>query len=147
MLIICHNSTAFLGFIISRVLSIVNSVLSLLPVQKGDTAVAKTPLVRWKFSVYQDDSCGARDFLACRWKSRPLRPHRLASSATGGASALRLPTSPAQSASIWQLSAASAGDQQESKRKHHPFGWCFFLAPPVGLEPTTLRLTAACSTD
>ena len=23
----------------------------------------------------------------------------------------------------------------------------FFLAPPVGLEPTTLRLTAACSTD
>ena len=22
-----------------------------------------------------------------------------------------------------------------------------FLAPPVGLEPTTLRLTAACSTD
>ena len=24
---------------------------------------------------------------------------------------------------------------------------CFFLAPPVGLEPTTLRLTAACSTD
>ena len=24
---------------------------------------------------------------------------------------------------------------------------CSFLAPPVGLEPTTLRLTAACSTD
>ena len=24
---------------------------------------------------------------------------------------------------------------------------CFFLAPPVGLEPTTLRLTAACSTN
>ena len=23
----------------------------------------------------------------------------------------------------------------------------FLLAPPVGLEPTTLRLTAACSTD
>jgi len=23
----------------------------------------------------------------------------------------------------------------------------FYLAPPVGLEPTTLRLTAACSTD
>ena len=22
-----------------------------------------------------------------------------------------------------------------------------FVAPPVGLEPTTLRLTAACSTD
>ena len=43
--------------------------------------------------------------------------------------------------------AASAGDQQESKRKHHPFGWCFSLAPPVGLEPTTLRLTAACSAD
>ena len=42
---------------------------------------------------------------------------------------------------------ASAGDQQEAKRKHHPNGWCFFLAPPVGLEPTTLRLTAACSAD
>ena len=42
---------------------------------------------------------------------------------------------------------ALVGNQQEAKRKHHPFGWCFFLAPPVGLEPTTLRLTAACSAD
>ena len=25
--------------------------------------------------------------------------------------------------------------------------WTGFVAPPVGLEPTTLRLTAACSTD
>ena len=24
--------------------------------------------------------------------------------------------------------------------------WCFFVAPPVGFEPTTLRLTAGCST-
>ena len=100
-----------------------------------------------EFRAHPIDSCGARDFFACRRKSRPLRPHRLASSATGGASALRLPTSPAQSTSTRLLSAASAGDQQETKRKHHPNGWCFFLAPPVGLEPTTLRLTAACSAD
>ena len=35
-----------------------------------------------------------------------------------------------------------------TNKKHHLFlnKWCF-LAPPVGLEPTTLRLTAACSTD
>ena len=26
-------------------------------------------------------------------------------------------------------------------------GGYFYMAPPVGLEPTTLRLTAACSTD
>ena len=34
---------------------------------------------------------------------------------------------------------------QKKKRTGYPMR--FFLAPPVGLEPTTLRLTAACSTD
>ena len=96
----------------------------------NDTAVAKTPLVGWKFCVHLGDSCGARNFFAWRRKSRPLRPHRLASSATGGASALRLPTSPAQSTSTRLLSAASAGDQQETKRKHHPNGWCFLFGSP-----------------
>ena len=34
------------------------------------------------------------------------------------------------------------------KEKEHRLGTLFSLmAPPVGLEPTTLRLTAACSTD
>ena len=32
-------------------------------------------------------------------------------------------------------------------KKALAFASAFFLAPPVGLEPTTLRLTAACSTD
>ena len=32
------------------------------------------------------------------------------------------------------------------KKKDIPFGMSF-LAPPVWLEQTTLRLTAACSTD
>ena len=34
-----------------------------------------------------------------------------------------------------------------AKRKDHAMRDLFFLAPNVGLEPTTLRLTAACSTD
>ena len=34
-----------------------------------------------------------------------------------------------------------------SKKKNHPQGMVFFLAPQTGLEPVTLRLTAACSTD
>ena len=33
----------------------------------------------------------------------------------------------------------------KDKRKHRPDGRCFLLAPQVGLEPTTLRLTAECS--
>lgn len=34
------------------------------------------------------------------------------------------------------------------KRKKRPFRLVsFFLAPRIGLEPTTARLTAACSTD
>ena len=32
------------------------------------------------------------------------------------------------------------------KQKHQPEGWCFCLAPRVGFEPTTPRLTAAYST-
>ena len=35
----------------------------------------------------------------------------------------------------------------KGKTKRIPFGIRFVLAPQVGLEPTTLRLTAACSTD
>ena len=34
-----------------------------------------------------------------------------------------------------------------SKNRQAFFNPCRFLAPTVGLEPTTLRLTAACSTD
>ena len=33
------------------------------------------------------------------------------------------------------------------KKAPHYYGAFFLMAPPVGLEPTTLRLTAACSTD
>ena len=53
----------------------------------------QTPLSSNKLKARKGDSCGARNFFACRQKFRPLRPHRLALSATGGASALRLPTS------------------------------------------------------
>ena len=95
--------------------------------ERATLRYAKTPLVRWKFSVCLGDSCGARDFIAWRRKSRPLRPHRLASSATGGASALRLPTSLAQSASIRLLSGSISWKSTGGKKKHHPFGWCFFL--------------------
>ena len=36
----------------------------------------------------------------------------------------------------------------QTQKERHDFHRVFlFLAPPVGLEPTTLRLTAACSTD
>ena len=42
--------------------------------------------------------------------------------------------------------AALAGDQQESKRKHHPFGWCFFLVDDIGIlrssaTPAYCRMT------
>ena len=82
--------------------------------------------MRRKSSVHPIDSCGARDFLTCRRKSRPLRPHRLASSATGGASALRLPTSPAQSASIRLLSGSISWRSTRNKKKT-PSEWMVFL--------------------
>ena len=36
---------------------------------------------------------------------------------------------------------------KKQKRKNCVYTVLSFLAPQVGLEPTTLRLTAACSTD
>ena len=36
---------------------------------------------------------------------------------------------------------------EKRKKRKHAFAYFLFLAPTVGLEPTTLRLTAACSTD
>ena len=49
-----------------------------------------------------------------------------------------------------QASAGKAFQTREALRmqaKKPGKTWLFSLAPPVGLEPTTLRLTAACSTD
>gem|GEM_PF-3476763 len=40
-----------------------------------------------------------------------------------------------------------AGGCFSCRRKTEQSGLCSGMAPPVGLEPTTLRLTAACSTD
>ena len=37
--------------------------------------------------------------------------------------------------------------EEKQKNKRYAIAYLLFLAPPVGLEPTTLRLTAACSTD
>ena len=36
---------------------------------------------------------------------------------------------------------------KKTKRTEHTNVYSVFLAPQVGLEPTTLRLTAACSTN
>ena len=91
---------------------------------------SKTPLAGRKPSVHPGDSCGARDFFACRRKSRPLRPHRLASSATGGASALRLPTSPAQSASIWRLSGSIGWRSTRVKKKTPSIRMVFLFGSP-----------------
>ena len=33
----------------------------------------------------------------------------------------------------------------DGQKKRHHLTWCLFLAPLVGFEPTTLRLTAGCS--
>ena len=41
----------------------------------------------------------------------------------------------------------SARDVQQKNIPQREICEMFFIAPPVGLEPTTLRLTAECSTD
>ena len=46
-----------------------------------------------------------------------------------------------RSAELWR------NRTKEANKKHHPFGWCFLLAPLVGLEPTTCGLTVRRSTD
>ena len=63
--------------------------------------------------------------------------------ATGGASALRLPTSLAQSeAADCQTRIVGLNLEEMSQRKKHTF-WCAFsLAPLVGLEPTTVAIKA-----
>ena len=38
-------------------------------------------------------------------------------------------------------------EKQTKEKADYRMVVCFSLAPPVGLEPTTLRLTAACSAD
>ena len=46
---------------------------------------------------------------------------------------------------VWQGRRFGSASKVKKSRKTGVF--LLFLAPPVGLEPTTLRLTAACSTD
>ena len=46
-----------------------------------------------------------------------------------------------------RLSSPTENWDQNAKKEHHPIGWCSFLAPPVGLEPTTCGLTVRRSTD
>ena len=47
----------------------------------------------------------------------------------------------------WQPQHSAYKSNLRNKQKTHPIGCVSCLAPQVGLEPTTPRLTAACSTD
>ena len=55
---------------------------------------------------------------------------------------------PSQLTAVWLCVAESLfGSVGKEKKNRKTDVFLLFLAPPVGLEPTTLRLTAACSTD
>ena len=61
---------------------------------------------------------------------RPLRPHRLASSATGGASALCLPTSLSSVGGSWLSNKNRCTNSKNgSKTKRSPFGLLLFELP------------------
>ena len=48
---------------------------------------------------------------------------------------------------IWSSLSWFESNSKKTKRTEHTFVCSVLLAPQVGLEPTTLRLTAACSTN
>ena len=50
-----------------------------------------------------------------------------------------------QNANLEQLVVVRV--QKQIKENRYAYAYRFLLAPQVGLEPTTLRLTAACSTN
>ena len=60
------------------------------------------------------------------------------------ASALGFVTYTAADAASMAISLVKARKKAKQKAT---IWWPLFLAPPAGLEPATLRLTAACSTD
>ena len=56
--------------------------------------------------------------------------------------------SPVNSRRSLRTRAVGLSQEKQTKEKaDYRMVVCFSLAPPVGLEPTTLRLTAACSAD
>ena len=58
----------------------------------------------------------------------------------GGPSGTRTPDQPVMSRQLWPTELMALTRKSTSLKK------CFSVAPQVGLEPTTLRLTVACST-
>ena len=77
---------------------------------------------------------------------RPL--HSPAPSLHPPLAAVRLGSVNAATRLLIRVSFARNQIEKRIKRKQSTkMELCFFLAPPVGLEPTTTRLTAACSTD
>ena len=48
---------------------------------------------------------------------------------------------------LWKHRVVVQIQIEENNKRSRSYDLLLLLAPPVGLEPTTLRLTAACSTD
>ena len=77
----------------------------------------------------------------------PLNPRPACPPGCAGNRSFRSPAPENDALHRFLLGASSPTPSGTAKQERHPFGWRSCLAPPVGLEPTTLRLTAACSTD
>ena len=77
----------------------------------------------------------------------PLNPRPACPPGCAGNRSFRYPAPENDAPHRFLLGASSPTSSGTTKQQRHPFGWRCCLAPPVGLEPTTLRLTAACSTD
>ena len=128
----------------------------------GDTAVVKLRLCGGDFpftsatlAVPGISSPGARNDTS-RWHQRifhrDYRPRKTRVPAVRSRCLLLPPAAAARSPvnSRRSLRTRAVGLSQEKQTKEkadYRMVVCFSLAPPVGLEPTTLRLTAACSAD
>ena len=80
--------------------------------------------------------------LAQSVERRTVNPQVVGSSPTGGAKGK---TANLTIGSLFFVVRSIRGEN--ANKKHHPFGWCYLLAPLVGLEPTTCGLTVRRSTD